>query len=72
MIEYKTKDVQKGDVLYLEVECDDIVCRQRFYVLVEVLDVRGTRAEVSPIAGDRSCVWIESKLLRERRHVEVN
>jgi hypothetical protein len=70
MIEYRTKDVQKGDILFMCVA----VGPQHLYILVEVLDVRhfesNTRVEVSPIAGDRSCIWVDSKQLFEKRIVE--
>jgi len=74
MIEFKHKpQLCVGDILYMEVMIP-VVGGEHFYILVEVSDVRthekGIRVEVSPVAGDRSCVWVDSKRLYEKKDTE--
>lgn len=70
MIEYRIKDVHKGDILFLPAMSNG----HTFSILVEVLDVRhyetNTHVEVTPIAGDGSCIWVDGKQLREKWVVE--
>jgi len=71
MIEFKHKSqLCVGDILYMEVMIP-VVRDKHFYILVEVSNIRiqeeGIRVEVSPVAGDRSCVWVDSQRLYEKK-----
>ena len=73
MIEYHHKpDLHVRDILFMGVGLRNEVFIS-FHILVEVLDIRvndtGKRVEVSPVAGDHTALWIDSKQLYEKREV---
>lgn len=68
MIKYEQAGVDKGGILFLPVTFDDDFNQaDRLLILVEVLDIRrnktGVRAEVTPIASDGTCIWVDSEQL---------
>ncbi|GAF74331.1 unnamed protein product [marine sediment metagenome] len=52
------KEVEIGDVLYFY----DL----QFCILVEVLDVKCGKAEITPVAGIQDCMWVTFDKLYKR------